>query len=252
MGARLVGAPPGYVGFEEGGQLTEAVRRRPYSVLLFDEMEKAHPDVFNIMLQLLDDGRLTDSKGNSVNFRNTLIVFTSNIGSQDILDLDGSEESSKEIMKERVTQAMKDKFKPEFLNRIDEHVIFNRLDKTALREIVKLEIKKLEKRLAEKGIIINITDEALNFLTDVGFDPVYGARPLKRTIQKELETVVARGILDGRFGDGDSIMVDVFEKKLDVYKTACKITKNKFSDNQQFKIRSNNDMAKEEDVIEMN
>merc|ERR1712078_715902 len=192
--ARLLGAPPGYVGYDEGGQLTDAVRRKPYSVLLFDEMEKAHPDVFNIMLQLLDDGRLTDSKGNAVNFRNTLVVFTSNVGSQDILDLDGSEESSKEMMKERVTKAMKDKFKPEFLNRIDEHVIFNRLDKMTLREIVKLEIQKLEKRLAEKKIILNITDDALDFLTDVGFDPIYGARPLKRTIQKELETVVARGV----------------------------------------------------------
>merc|ERR1712078_843370 len=217
--ARLLGAPPGYVGYDEGGQLTDAVRRKPYSVLLFDEMEKAHPDVFNIMLQLLDDGRLTDSKGNSVNFRNTLIVFTSNIGSQDILDLDGSEESSKEMMKERVTQAMKDKFKPEFLNRIDEHVIFNRLDKMALREIVKLEIKKLEKRLAEKEIIINITDDALDFLTDVGFDPVYGARPLKRTIQKELESVLARGILDGQYGDGDGISVDCIDNKLEVHKT---------------------------------
>merc|ERR1712164_36783 len=175
--SRLLGAPPGYVGFEEGGQLTEAVRRRPYSVLLFDEMEKAHPDVFNIMLQLLDDGRLTDSKRNSVNFRNTLIVFTSNIGSQDILDLDGTEESSKEMMKERVTQAMKDKFKPEFLNRIDEHVIFNRLNKTALREIVKLEIKKLEKRLAEKEITINVTNMALDYLTDIGFDPVLWCTP---------------------------------------------------------------------------
>merc|ERR1711937_355822 len=147
--SRLLGAPPGYVGYDEGGQLTDAVRRKPYSVILFDEMEKAHPDVFNIMLQLLDDGRLTDSKGNSVNFRNTLIVFTSNVGSQDILDLSGSEESAKEVMKERVMEAMKNKFKPEFLNRIDEHVISNRLDKPALREIVKLEIRRLEKRLAD-------------------------------------------------------------------------------------------------------
>merc|ERR1712113_773859 len=178
-----------------------------------------HPDGFNIMLQLLDDGRLTDSKGNSVNFRNTLIVFTSNIGSQDILELDGSEESAKELMKERVTEAMKGKFKPEFLNRIDEHVIFNRLDKPAIREIVKLEINKLAKRLAEKEITINVSDGALDFLTDIGFDPVYGARPLKRTIQKELETVVARGILAGEFGDGDGIAVDSVGNKLEVYKT---------------------------------
>jgi len=218
--SRLLGAPPGYVGYDEGGQLTDAVRRKPYSVLLFDEMEKAHPDVFNVMLQLLDDGRLTDSKGNSVNFRNTLIIFTSNVGSQDILDLDGDGSvTEKEMLKERVSQAMKEKFKPEFLNRIDDNIIFNRLDKPALREIVKLEIKRLQKRLAEKEITISVADAALNYLTDIGFDPVYGARPLKRTIQKELETVVARGILDGRFGDGDSITVDSSGNNIEVYKT---------------------------------
>jgi len=217
--SRLLGAPPGYVGYDEGGQLTDAVRRKPYSVLLFDEMEKAHPDVFNVMLQLLDDGRLTDSKGNNVNFRNTLIVFTSNVGSQDILDLQGDDATQKMIMKERVMEAMKEKFKPEFLNRIDEHVIFNRLDKPALREIVKLEIRRLEKRLAEREISISISDAALDFLTDIGFDPVYGARPLKRTIQKELETVVARGVLAGEYGDGDGIAVDSVGDRLEVYKT---------------------------------
>jgi len=217
--SRLLGAPPGYVGYDEGGQLTDAVRRKPYSVLLFDEMEKAHPDVFNIMLQLLDDGRLTDSKGNSVNFRNTLIVFTSNVGSQEILDLQGDDAAQKDMLKERVMNAMREKFKPEFLNRIDEHVIFNRLDKPALREIVKLEIRRLEKRLAEKEITVSISDAALDFLTDVGFDPVYGARPLKRTIQKELETVVARGVLAGEYGDGDGIAVDVVGNRLEVYKT---------------------------------
>mmetsp|Transcript_11469 Transcript_11469/g.26931 ORF Transcript_11469/g.26931 Transcript_11469/m.26931 type:complete len:1011 (-) Transcript_11469:982-4014(-) len=217
--ARLLGAPPGYVGYDEGGQLTDAVRRKPYSVLLFDEMEKAHPDVFNVMLQLLDDGRLTDSKGTSVNFRNTLIVFTSNVGSQDILDLQGDDEAQKEMMRERVMAAMRDKFKPEFLNRIDEHVIFNRLDKPALREIVKLEIRRLEKRLAEKEISISVSDAALNFLTEIGFDPIYGARPLKRTIQKELETVVARGVLAGEYGDGDGIAVDAVGDRLEVYKT---------------------------------
>merc|ERR1712078_77242 len=218
--ARLLGAPPGYVGYDEGGQLTDAVRRKPYSVLLFDEMEKAHPDVFNIMLQLLDDGRLTDSKGNAVNFRNTLVVFTSNVGSQDILDLDGDGSSTeKEMLKERVSDAMKARFKPEFLNRIDEHVIFNRLDKPALRQIVKLEINRLQNRLNDKEIFISVSDEALDYLTDIGFDPVYGARPLKRTIQKELETVVARYILDGRIGDGDGIAVDVAGNGLQVYKT---------------------------------
>jgi ATP-dependent Clp protease ATP-binding subunit ClpB len=217
--SRLLGAPPGYVAYDEGGQLTDAVRRKPYSVLLFDEMEKAHPDVFNVMLQLLDDGRLTDSKGNSVNFRNCIIIFTSNIGSQDILDLDGNDESQRQIMLERVTQAMKDNFCPEFLNRIDEYVIFNSLNKEALREIVKLEIRRLDKRLAEKEITLSITEEALDHLADVGFDPVYGARPLKRTIQRELETVVARGILNGDYGDGDGITVDRSGDGLGVYKT---------------------------------
>lgn len=217
--SRLLGAPPGYVGYEEGGQLTDAVRRKPYSVLLFDEMEKAHPDVFNIMLQLLDDGRLTDSKGTQVNFRNTIVIFTSNIGSQDILDLNGENESEREEMKRRVTQAMKDNFRPEFLNRIDEHVIFNSLGRSALREIVKIEIKRLEKRMAEREISLTLTGDALDFLADVGFDPVYGARPLKRTIQRELETVIARGILGGEYGDGDSVFVNVVNERLNVQKS---------------------------------
>ena len=217
--SRLLGAPPGYVGYDEGGQLTDAVRRKPYSVLLFDEMEKAHPDVFNIMLQLLDDGRLTDSKGNNVNFRNTICIFTSNIGSQDILDLDANDPGSKEVMRQRVTQAMRDNFKPEFLNRIDEHVIFNSLNKQDLRGIVKIEIGRLEKRLAEKQISLQITEAALDFLADVGFDPVYGARPLKRTIQRELETNVAKGILGGAYGDGDTIVVDVANERLDIRKS---------------------------------
>jgi len=217
--SRLLGAPPGYVGYDEGGQLTDAVRRKPYSVLLFDEMEKAHPDVFNIMLQLLDDGRLTDSKGNVVNFRNTIVIFTSNIGSQDILNLKGDDEAQKIEMREKVTQAMRENFKPEFLNRIDEHVIFNSLGKKELRSIVKLEIRRLEKRMAEREITLVVTDDALDFLVDVGFDPIYGARPLKRTIQRELETVVARGILGGDYGDGDSILVDVVNERLSVQKT---------------------------------
>merc|ERR1712232_329309 len=191
--SRLLGAPPGYVGYDEGGQLTDAVRRKPYSVLLFDEMEKAHPDVYNVMLQLLYDGRLTDSKGNSVNFRNTICIFTSNIGSQDILYLSGStEDDSQTVMKQRVTNAMKDHFKPEFLNRIDEYVVFNSLSKKDLRGIVALEIKRLEKRLVDRDIKLAMKDASLDFLADAGFDPVYGARPLKRTIQRELETVVAK------------------------------------------------------------
>jgi ATP-dependent Clp protease ATP-binding subunit ClpB len=209
--SRLIGAPPGYIGYDEGGQLTDAVRRKPYSVLLFDEIEKAHPDVFNIMLQLLDDGRLTDSKGTTVNFRNCLCIFTSNIGSQDILDADDPE-----VMRERVTAAMRNHFRPEFLNRIDEHVIFNSLSKKDLRNIVKLETRRLTKRLDERQITLQLSDSALDHLADVGFDPVYGARPLKRTIQRELETVVARGILAGEFSDGDTIMVDMKDGKLDV------------------------------------
>ena len=221
--SRLVGAPPGYVGYDEGGQLTDAVRRKPYSVVLFDEMEKAHPDVFNIMLQMLDDGRVTDSKGTHVNFRNTIVIFTSNVGSQDILDLGGSSDpESQEKMKERVTNAMKDKFKPEFLNRLDEYVIFNSLNKNDLRGIVKLEVERLESRLADRKITMTITDNALDYLADTGFDPVYGARPLKRAIQRELETNTAKGILRGDFTDGDAILVDskgdglVIEKVVDV------------------------------------
>jgi len=207
--SRLVGAPPGYVGYDEGGQLTDAVRRRPYSVILFDEMEKAHPDVFNVMLQMLDDGRVTDSKGNSVNFCNTVVIFTSNIGSQDILDMgSGGEIGNQEIMKERVTLAMKDAFKPEFLNRIDEYVIFNSLSKDNLKGIVKLEIKRLEDRLEERSMKLNVSEAAMNHIAEIGFDANYGARPLKRTIQRELETVVARGILSGEYGNGDTVTVN--------------------------------------------
>jgi ATP-dependent Clp protease ATP-binding subunit ClpB len=217
--SRLLGAPPGYVGYDEGGQLTDAVRRKPYSVILFDEVEKAHPDVFNVMLQLLDDGRLTDSKGNTVNFRNTICIFTSNIGSQDILDLNGSSEIGDQIiMKQRVMDAMKNHFKPEFLNRIDEQVIFNSLDKANLRGIVKLETKRLQRRLEDRQINLIVNDEALDFLADVGFDPVYGARPLKRTIQRELETVIAHDILAGDFFDGDTIVVGVANERISVRK----------------------------------
>lgn len=207
--SRLIGSPPGYVGYEEGGQLTNAIRRKPYSVVLFDEMEKAHPDVFNIMLQLLDDGRLTDSKGNNVNFSNTVVIFTSNVGSQDIIDLGGSSDAaSQEIMRERVTAAMKDKFRPEFLNRLDEYVIFNSLSKSNLRGIVKLEANRLESRLEDKKITMDLRDSALDYLTDIGFDPVYGARPLKRAIQRELETAIAQSILRGEVTDGDTIVVE--------------------------------------------
>mmetsp|Transcript_22315 Transcript_22315/g.61989 ORF Transcript_22315/g.61989 Transcript_22315/m.61989 type:complete len:1007 (+) Transcript_22315:336-3356(+) len=214
--SRLLGAPPGYVGYDEGGQLTDAIRRRPYAVLLFDEMEKAHPDVFNVMLQLLDDGRLTDSKGNTVNFRNTICIFTSNIGSQDILDLNADDPDSKDEMRKRVTDAMRAHFKPEFLNRVDENVIFNSLTKEDLREIVKLELRRLEKRLEDRALSLKMTDEALDYLANVGFDPIYGARPLKRTLQRELETVVARGILNGDYKEGDTVVVEVVNERISI------------------------------------
>lgn len=219
--ARLVGAPPGYVGYDEGGQLTDAVRRKPYSVLLFDEVEKAHPEVFNVFLQMLDDGRVTDSQGTVVDFRNTVIIFTSNIGSSDILDLSGSEEfGAKQMIEERVNKAMRDHFKPEFLNRIDENVIFNSLDKSNLRDIVKLEAKKLEERLADRQITMTMSESSLDYLADIGFDPVYGARPLKRAIQRELETTVAKGILNGEYFDGDTILVDSYGEGLIVTRNA--------------------------------
>ena len=184
-------------------------------------MEKAHPDVFNVMLQLLDDGRLTDSKGNTVNFRNTICIFTSNVGSTDILDLNGSSDiGDQETMRARVTKAMKDQFRPEFLNRIDEQVIFNSLNKENLRSIVQLEAKELEKRLGEKQIRLSLSDEALDYLADIGFDPVYGARPIKRTIQRELETVIARGILSGSLTNGDTVEVGVVDERLDVRKSS--------------------------------
>ncbi|KAL3795808.1 hypothetical protein ACHAWO_005863 [Cyclotella atomus] len=214
--SRLVGAPPGYVGYDEGGQLTDAVRRRPYSVLLFDEVEKAHPDVFNIMLQMLDDGRLTDSKGRSVDFKNCVIIFTSNIGSQDIIELNGT---NNELMKERVEKAMRENFKPEFLNRIDDTVIFNSLSKDNLRGIVELEVRKLEKRLKERDISMVMTEAALDAMADIGFDPVYGARPLKRAIQRELETAVAKGILRGDFADGDEITIDADNGSIAIWRS---------------------------------
>ena len=206
--ARLIGAPPGYVGFDEGGQLTEAIRRRPYAVILFDEIEKAHPDVFNTMLQILDDGRLTDSQGHTVDFKNAVIIMTSNIGSQYILDLAG-DDSKYEEMRDRVTEAMRASFRPEFLNRIDENIIFHSLTKSQLREIVKLQVQFLEGRLEDKKMSLKFSDAALNWLADRGYDPVYGARPLKRAIQKELETPIAKQILRGEIKSDDTIFIDV-------------------------------------------
>lgn len=203
--SRLVGSPPGYIGFEDGGQLTEAVRRRPYSVVLFDEMEKAHPDVFNILLQLLDDGRLTDNKGNVVNFRNTIVIFTSNIGSMEVSALD---QSNTELVRATTMEALKARFRPEFLNRIDEFVTFKPLGMDQLGPIVSLELQKVEKRLLDKKLSLSLTDGAKMWLAERGYDPVYGARPLKRTIQRELETPIAQGILGSSYPEGSTILVD--------------------------------------------
>jgi ATP-dependent Clp protease ATP-binding subunit ClpB len=211
--ARLIGAPPGYVGFEEGGQLTEAIRRRPYAVILFDEIEKAHPDVFNIMLQILDDGRLTDSQGRTVDFRNAVVIMTSNIGSQYILDLAGDDEKY-DLMRDRVMEAMRSNFRPEFLNRVDELIIFHSLRQEQLRQIVKLQIKRLEERLSDRKMTLTLSESALDWVAQVGFDPVYGARPLKRAIQKELETPIAKGILRSEFQTGDRIYADVELERL--------------------------------------
>ncbi|MDZ8258234.1 ATP-dependent chaperone ClpB [Nostoc sp. ChiQUE01b] len=211
--SRLIGAPPGYVGYEEGGQLTEAIRRRPYSVILFDEIEKAHPDVFNIFLQILDDGRVTDAQGHKVDFKNAIIIMTSNIGSQYILDIAGDNAHYDE-MRRRVMEAMRNSFRPEFLNRIDEIIIFHGLDKKELRQIVLLQVQRLRQRLSDRKISLKLSDAALDFLAEVGYDPVYGARPLKRAIQRELETQIAKSILRGEFNDGNTIFVDVQNERL--------------------------------------
>ncbi len=211
--SRLIGAPPGYVGYEEGGQLTEAIRRRPYAVVLFDEIEKAHPDVFNVMLQILDDGRVTDSQGHTVDFKNTVIIMTSNIGSQYILDVAG-DNTQYEEMSSRVMEAMRASFRPEFLNRIDEIIIFHALEQSQLREIVRIQVQRLEKRLSDRQITLKLSDAALDFLAEVGYDPTFGARPLKRAIQKELETQIAKQILRGVFNDGCTIYVDVENERL--------------------------------------
>ncbi|HEX8833137.1 MAG TPA: ATP-dependent chaperone ClpB, partial [Abditibacteriaceae bacterium] len=204
--SRLIGAPPGYVGYEEGGQLTEAVRRRPYSVVLFDEIEKAHGDVFNVLLQLLDDGRLTDGQGRTVDFRNTVVIMTSNLGTQLI---QGGNAAGDPLLKERVWDVLRGHFRPEFLNRLDEVIIFNALGREQTKYIVDIQLQGLVKRLEDRGITLQLTDAAREILAEEGYDPSYGARPLKRAIQRELETQIAKGILRGEFNDGDTIFVDV-------------------------------------------
>ncbi|MGH8399096.1 MAG: AAA family ATPase, partial [Gammaproteobacteria bacterium] len=204
--ARLIGAPPGYVGYEEGGYLTEAVRRKPYSVILLDEVEKAHPDVFNVLLQVLDDGRLTDGQGRTVNFKNTVVVMTSNLGSQVIQEMSGEENYQK--MKDAVMEIVAQHFRPEFINRVDETVVFHPLGKDQIRAIAHIQVSQLQKRLADRDIGLEVADAALDKLGRAGYDPVYGARPLKRAIQQQLENPLAQKILAGEFGSGDVIKVD--------------------------------------------
>ena len=207
--ARLIGAPPGYVGFEEGGQLTEAVRRRPYSVILFDEIEKAHHDVFNVLLQILDDGRLTDGQGRTVDFKNTIVIMTSNIGSQGILAYRGAFAGHEyELMKEAVLEELRHSFRPEFLNRVDEIIVFHALSEEHLMQIVDIQIERVRARLADRHIKIELTPEARRHLVRIGYDPAYGARPLKRAIQKNLETQLGRLLLEGKVRDGQSVLVD--------------------------------------------
>ena len=198
--SRLIGAPPGYVGYDEGGQLTEAVRRRPYSVVLFDEVEKAHPDVFNSLLQVLDDGRITDGQGRTVDFKNTVIIMTSNIGSSAIQDISNPEQ--REAM---VRESLKEFFRPEFINRIDEIVIFDRLDASQLDKIVLIQLQRVIERLAKQNITLAISDEVIRKLADEGYDPVFGARPLKRAIQNLLLNPLSLEVLEGNFKDGDKI-----------------------------------------------
>jgi ATP-dependent Clp protease ATP-binding subunit ClpB len=201
--ARLIGAPPGYVGYEEGGQLSEAVRRRPYSVVLFDEIEKAHPEVFNVLLQVLDDGRITDGQGRTVDFKNTVIIMTSNIGSQYII-----EEESKEARRRLVTDALRAHFRPEFLNRVDEIIIFDRLSEDELKKIVEIQLRRLSKRLEQQKITLKLSDSAKELLAREGYDPVYGARPLRRTIQKEILDPLSIDILEGKIREGHTVQVD--------------------------------------------
>ena len=207
--ARLIGAPPGYVGYEEGGLLTEAVRRKPYSVILLDEVEKAHPDVFNILLQVLDDGQLTDGQGRKVDFKNCVLVMTSNLGSDVIQTLAGDDESSYEMMREAVMEIVGSHFRPEFINRIDEAVVFHPLQKDQIRGIADIQLDLLRGRLKERDLSLELSDAAVSKLVDVGYDPVYGARPLKRAIQQWIENPLAQDILSGKFMPGSTIVADV-------------------------------------------
>jgi ATP-dependent Clp protease ATP-binding subunit ClpB len=207
--ARLIGAPPGYVGYEEGGQLTEAVRRRPHAVVLFDEIEKAHAEVFNVLLQILDDGRLTDAQGRTVDFRNVIVLMTSNIGSQYILEA-GVTENWDEV-EQTVRRQLSSHFRPEFLNRVDDIVVFRPLGQAELRRIVDLQLRRVEKLAADAGIVLEVTDEARDFLAREGYDPVYGARPLKRAIQRQIQDPLALHMLEEEIAEGSIARVEVSE-----------------------------------------
>ena len=213
--SRLIGAPPGYVGYEEGGQLTEAVRRKPYSVVLFDEIEKAHPDVFNVLLQVLDDGRITDSQGRTVDFKNTILIMTSNIGSQYLLDGIEEDGTIRQEAQDMVHQDLRAHFRPEFLNRLDEIILFKPLTKDNIGHIVDLLMADLNRRLADQELSIELTPAAKDYVIEGGYDPVYGARPLKRFVQKYVETLSARLILGGEVHQGDTILLDVRDGKME-------------------------------------
>ena len=215
--SRLVGAPPGYVGYEEGGQLTEAVRRRPYSVVLFDEIEKAHPDVFNILLQVLDDGRITDSQGRTVDFKNTILILTSNLGSAQLLEGIREDGEISEEARESVSRLLKASFRPEFLNRLDETVFYKPLTKTESMQIVRLQLQHLEKRLQEHSLQLCITEAAKEYIVDRSYDPVYGARPMKRFIQSSVETLLAKTILQSDPAPGTLLTVDAGAQGLTVF-----------------------------------
>jgi len=210
----MIGAPPGYVGYDEAGQLTESVRRRPYSVVLFDEVEKAHPDVFNVLLQVLDDGRLTDGQGRTVDFKNTLSILPSNLGSAHLAALKDGE--SAETVREQVMEEVRRAFRPEFLNRLDEILLFNRLSRTNMTDIVEIQLNRLRKLLADRKIELKFDSKALQWLANRGYDPVYGARPLKRVIQRSLQNPLATQLLEGKVRDGDSVEIGVQNGELTV------------------------------------
>jgi ATP-dependent Clp protease ATP-binding subunit ClpC len=225
--SRLVGSPPGYVGYDEGGQLTETVRRKPYGVILFDEMEKAHPEVFNILLQVLEDGRLTDGHGRTVNFRNSIIIMTSNVGAETIrkgagVGFAGSAEAIEgdkyERMRDRVLEELKRSVRPEFLNRIDDIIVFHQLEKAHITQILDIMLTELGKRLQDFGLQAVVTDSAKELLVERGYDPMYGARPLRRTIQRLIEDEISEKVLDGAFMAGDTVVVDAAEGKLEFSK----------------------------------